>query len=287
MKSLVARKRAGFTLIELLVVIAIIAILIGLLLPAVQKVREAAARMTSSNNLKQMGLGCHNYHDTFQKFPVYNTVLTGTPSTGTSGASVHFLILPYIEQNNVYMAGTMTASTSIVKPYVDPIDTTIGTNGGLVSYAWNPLMFLGGVSFTNLNSISDGTSNTIMQAQRMAVCGTVAANGVQITAVPAVPNPATVFQTPGQVATFGCPWASTATATTVGATSTDNFAIGVKPTGTINPCKFGRAESQQAGSILVSLADASVRSCSSGVTMNTWAQACTPAGGEVLLANWN
>jgi len=183
-------KRRGFTLIELLVVIAIIAILIALLVPAVQKVREAAARTQCTNNLKQIGLGVHNFEGTFKRMPpLYGGATQPAPPAGTPISancasakfprvygSTHVFILPYIEQDNLYklmISGTPSnyvpnfpaapgsANLKVVPTYVCPADPSMNdgiVNGGTLggsSYAANAQVF----APLTLESTSGGAMN--------------------------------------------------------------------------------------------------------------------------------
>lgn len=179
--------RTGFTLIELLVVIAIIAVLLGLLLPAVQKVREAANRLTCQNHLKQLGLGLHNFHDALGRFPTANS---------PTFASALTLVLPYLEQGNAERGYRYDLQPT------DPLNDQIATLPmkldrcpsmqppptpeafpGWSSYAvclgshfaWGPLPDNGvivrrdpaqpGAQGTRLTDVTDGTSSTLVAGE--------------------------------------------------------------------------------------------------------------------------
>ncbi|OWK41926.1 hypothetical protein FRUB_04004 [Fimbriiglobus ruber] len=177
----------------MLVVIAIIAILIGLLLPAVQKVREAASRLTCGNNLKQIGLAVHSYHDANGFLPPawngYSVSMSGratpaTPKTGMLPGTLHFYILPYIEQTALFQLattpyGSMTPGvyTTSIKTYLCPSDASRGvtqnysnTTAGFTNYSDNLMVFDPNKPGQLTTIMVDGTSNTVMFGERYQTC---------------------------------------------------------------------------------------------------------------------
>jgi prepilin-type N-terminal cleavage/methylation domain-containing protein/prepilin-type processing-associated H-X9-DG protein len=308
------RRRTAFTLIELLVVIAIIAILIGLLVPAVQKVREAAARLQCQNNFHQIGIALHNYHSTYQKLP---------PGSNPSGFTVVTLILPFMEQDNLYNQINFNASPddpSNAGPYGTRVKTLIcpsdvftslppgmGGNNYFANYGTN-INFFQNSSVANgvfalrdpgisLLGISDGTSNTAAFSEMKkgdfnnavysksdwlnASSAGLPTDADQAYSICQSINPQDLSY---QCFSAGGEWLSD--------DSTGTAYLHVVPPNSTNCCWLANltfaatASSYHTNGVNLLLCDGSARFVSNSISLSTWRALGTRSGGEVLGPDW-
>jgi prepilin-type N-terminal cleavage/methylation domain-containing protein len=289
-RFLLSKRWRGFTLIELLVVIAIIAILIGLLLPAVQKVRQAAARTQCSNNLKQISLALHNVQSTYNKLPPLSGPFSGqinAPNGYGNNGNIFYWLLPYIEQDNIYklhptgyawyIPGTDPNGdpgpivNQTIKMYLCPADATnvpvqMWAGGWAAgNYVANYQVFAPNNDTTYTASLTatfqDGTSNTIAFAEKVTRCQGYAAlwghGSWDYNWMPAFMT--YVEQGPG---------------------------VGFQVTPTDAQCDRFKASSPHTAAMMAGLGDGSVRTLSQGLSPTTFWFACTPRGGETLGSDW-
>lgn len=297
-------KRHGFTLIELLVVIAIIAILIALLLPAVQQARESARRTQCRNNLKQLGIALHNYHDTFSTFPPGAIQDFGT--NAQNEATWISMILPYIDQAPLYnranwsscfgcVSAPGTPSYEIVSPAIPSMACPSDANGGKLAldiyrrgnYAANsgigPLhsvstpddstrTFSGPFTMNskrNIRDFTDGTSNTVIVAELL--------NSTTSDFRGVMHYPEGPLYTHDRVPNTSIPDECRTTCVT---------GSRVPCTGTYtaynNRAMIYSSRSQHIGGAHVTLADGTVRFISENISLTTWQAIGTHKNGEVV-----
>lgn len=303
------KRRDGITLLELLVVIAILAVLFMLLLPAVQKVREAALRMQSSNNMKQIILATHSFADQNDgKLPS----IDGNPYSPNYPEPMFVGLLPFIEQGviiNLPKGGGSSGTNApfinshIIKTYLDPADPTLNDPQmqiGKTSYAVNAQAFFGSPMLPA--SFTDGLSNTIAIAEHYGVCDNGSLNYSTIflywarfynppvlPLIPTADHRATFADSgPGpsryNPEGIGDVYPITVGPPPISYPSVPGLTFQVRPK--IKECDPRIPQTPFSASMLVALSDGSVRALAQGMSQEAFWGAVTPNGGETLPADW-
>jgi prepilin-type N-terminal cleavage/methylation domain-containing protein len=282
-------RKPGFTLIELLVVIAIIAVLIGMLVPAVQKVRESASRVQCINNLHQLGLAVHNYASARNnKLPnmwypdPYSGYGTGSPY---SWGTLHFALLPFVEQGNVYNQANGNAAnvgSTIIPVFLCPSDDS--NTGNIQRYGYASTNYAGNLRVFNpqgcpsiSTAFQHGTSNTVMFAERYQVC---APTWGGYTGPAWAMHPSFVghgWDTP----TFG--WHEYGIGYDP---SFSNGSQGFQTAPSQGSCDWRITQGAHPSTMQVALGDGSVRSVASSISVTTWISACNPNDTNPLGPDW-